>query len=111
VPVPLGAESHLLKLQRLQNRVLRTIANFPRRTSVHDLHVAFQFPYVYDFITKLCRQQAEMIQNYDNENLRNNGQGGAPHKKYKRLKLSCGHVYDRPSVSIAEVTLATTSRA
>jgi hypothetical protein len=27
-----GAESHLLKLQRLQNKVLRTIGNFPRRT-------------------------------------------------------------------------------
>jgi hypothetical protein len=26
------AESHLLKLQRLQNRVLRTIGKFPRRT-------------------------------------------------------------------------------
>jgi hypothetical protein len=43
-----AAESHLLKLQRLQNRVLRTIGNFPRRTTVRDLHVAFQIPYVYD---------------------------------------------------------------
>jgi hypothetical protein len=42
-----AAESHLLKLQRLQNRVLRTTGNFPRRTSVHDLRVAFQIPYVY----------------------------------------------------------------
>jgi hypothetical protein len=39
-----AAESHLLKLQRLQNRVLRTIRNFPRRTSVRDLHLAFQIP-------------------------------------------------------------------
>jgi hypothetical protein len=31
------AECHLLKLQRLQNRVLRTIGNFPRRTSVHEI--------------------------------------------------------------------------
>jgi hypothetical protein len=52
------AESHLLKLQHLQNRVLCTTGNFPRRTSVHDLPVAFQLPYVYDFIPKLCRQQA-----------------------------------------------------
>jgi hypothetical protein len=36
------AESHLLKLQRLQNKVLRTIGNFPRRTLVRDMHVAFQ---------------------------------------------------------------------
>jgi hypothetical protein len=28
------AESHLFKLQRLQNKVLHTIGNFPRRTSV-----------------------------------------------------------------------------
>jgi hypothetical protein len=47
-----AAESHLLKLQRLQNKVLRTIGSFPRRTSVRDIHVAFQIPYVYDFITK-----------------------------------------------------------
>jgi hypothetical protein len=36
-----AAESHLLKLQRLQNEVLRTIGNFPKRTSVRDMHVAF----------------------------------------------------------------------
>jgi hypothetical protein len=29
---------------------------------VYDLHVAFKVPYVYDLITKLCRQQAEVIQ-------------------------------------------------
>jgi hypothetical protein len=54
----------------LQNRVQHTIGNFPRCTSVRDLHVAFQIPYEYDFITKLCRQQAEVIQNHDNENVR-----------------------------------------
>jgi hypothetical protein len=31
------AESHPLKLQRLQNRVLRITGNFPRRTSVRDM--------------------------------------------------------------------------
>jgi hypothetical protein len=49
---------------------------------------------VYDYITKLCRQQAEVIQNHDNENVRNIGQGVARHRKYKRLKLGGGHVYD-----------------
>jgi hypothetical protein len=88
-----AAESHLLKLQRLQNRVLRIIGSFPRRKSVRDLHMAFQIPYVYDYITKLCRQQA-VIQNHDSENVRNIGQGEARHRKYKRLKLGCGHVYD-----------------
>jgi hypothetical protein len=85
-------------VQRLQNRVLRTTGNFPRRTSVRDLHATFQIPYVYDFITKLCRQQAGVIQNHDNENDRNIGQGEALHRKYRRLKLSGGHVYDRSSV-------------
>jgi hypothetical protein len=75
-----AAESHLLKLQRLQNRVLRTIGNHPRSTSVRDLRVAFKIPYVYDYITKLCRQQAEVIQNHDNENVRNIGQGEARQK-------------------------------
>jgi hypothetical protein len=65
-----AAESHLLKLQRLQNKVLRIIGSFPRRTSVRDIHVAFQILYVYDYITKLCRQQAEVIQNHENENVR-----------------------------------------
>jgi hypothetical protein len=83
-----ATESHLLKLQRLQNEVLRTIGTFPRRTSVRDMHVALQIPYVYDFITKTCRQQAEVIENHENENVRYIGQGEARHKKYKRLKLA-----------------------
>jgi hypothetical protein len=62
--------------------------------------MAFQIPYVYDYITKSCRQQAEVIQNHENENenVRNIGQGEAPHRKYKRLKLGGGHVYDCSSV-------------
>jgi hypothetical protein len=44
-----------------------TTGNFPRHTSVHDTHVGFQIPYVYDYITKLCRKQAEVIQNHENE--------------------------------------------
>jgi hypothetical protein len=47
-----AAESHLMKLQRLQNKVLRTIGNFPRLTSVRDMHMAYHFPYVYGYITK-----------------------------------------------------------
>jgi hypothetical protein len=74
-----AADTYLLKLQRLQNKVLSTIGNFPRR----ELHTAFNIPYVYDFITKLCRQQAEVILNRDNENVRNIGQGEARHRKYK----------------------------
>jgi hypothetical protein len=93
-----AAENHLLKLQRLQNKVLRTIGGFPRRTSVRDMHVAFQTPYVYDYITKSRRQQAEVIKNNENENVRYIGQDEARHRKYKRLQLGCDHVYDRSSV-------------
>jgi hypothetical protein len=100
-----------LKLQRLQNRVLRAIGKFPRSTSVRDLHVAFQIPYLYDYISKLCKQQAEIIQNHDNENVRNIEQGEARHRNYKRLKLGGGHVYDRSGVQNAVVAVAKISRA
>jgi hypothetical protein len=72
-----AAENHLLKLQCLQNKVFRTIDSFPRRTSVRDMHVAFQIPYIYDYITKSCRQQVEVIQNHENENVPCIGQGDA----------------------------------
>jgi hypothetical protein len=42
----LAADTYLLKLQRLQNKILRTTDNFPRRTPVCDLHTAFSRPYV-----------------------------------------------------------------
>jgi hypothetical protein len=58
-----------------------TIGNFPRRTSVRDMLMAFQIPYVYDYITKSCRLQAEVIQNHEKENVRSIGQGDAPHRK------------------------------
>jgi hypothetical protein len=90
--------TYLLKLQRLQNKVVRTIRSFPRRMSVRDMHMTFWIPYVYDYITKSCRQQAEVIQNHENENVRYIGQGKARHKKYKRLKLGGGRAYDRSSV-------------
>jgi hypothetical protein len=81
-PWEFAAETHLLKLQRLQNRALRTIDNLPRHTSV---------PYFYDYITKLYRRHAEIIHNHDNENVRNVGQGETPHKKYKRQLFHCNH--------------------
>jgi hypothetical protein len=66
-----AADSHLLKLQRLQNRVLRSIDKFPWRTPVRELHKAFSILYVYDYVTKLSRQQAEVIQNHENANVHN----------------------------------------
>jgi hypothetical protein len=43
----------------------------------------------------LSKQQAEVIQNHENVNVRNIGQGEAQHRKYKRLKLGGGQAYDR----------------
>jgi hypothetical protein len=93
-----AAETYLLKLQRLQNKVLRTIGNLQRRTLVREKHVAFQIPYVYDYITKLCRRRAEIVHNHENENVHNIGQGETPHRIHKSLKLGGGHLYNRSSV-------------
>jgi hypothetical protein len=43
------------------------------------------------------KQQAEVIQNHENENVRNIGQGEPRHRKYKRLKHGGGQAYDRSS--------------
>jgi hypothetical protein len=54
--VPEFAEdTHLMKLQLLQKKVLRTIGKFHRNIPIRDMHISFKIPYVYDFITKLCR--------------------------------------------------------
>jgi hypothetical protein len=62
---------------------------------VRDFHEAFNLPYIYNYIIKLCRQQADIIQNYEIEHVRGIGQGEARHRKYKKLKLGGGQVYDR----------------
>jgi hypothetical protein len=38
--------------------------------------------------------EQEVNQNHENKNVRYIGQGEALHRKYKRLKLGGGHVYD-----------------
>jgi hypothetical protein len=64
-------------------------------TSVHNLHIALNLPYVYDYITKLCRQQAEVIQNHGSEHIRGIGQGEFRRREYKAFKLGGGQAYDR----------------
>jgi hypothetical protein len=59
-----------------------------------ELHVAFKIAYIYDYITKLCRTQAEVILNIVNPNVCGIGLGEAMHRKYKRLKLGGGQAYD-----------------
>jgi predicted lipid carrier protein YhbT len=87
-----------MKLQRLQNRVLRAISNLDRLTPVRDLHFAFKISYVYDYITILCRKQAEVILNHENPNVLAIGEGEARHREHKRIKLGGGQVYDCSSV-------------
>jgi hypothetical protein len=82
----LVADTYTLKLQRLQYKVLRTIWKFPKWTSVRDLHTAFNFPY--DYVTNLCRRQAEVIQNHEKVHIRSIGQGEARHRQHKGLDLS-----------------------
>jgi hypothetical protein len=58
--------------------------------------LALKIPYVYDYVIKLCRKQAGVIQNYQNSNVHATGQGEAMHRKLKRLtsKLGGGQTYD-----------------
>jgi hypothetical protein len=53
-------DAHLLNLQRLQNRVVRATGKLDRCASVRELRMAFKLPYVYGYITNLCRTQAEV---------------------------------------------------
>jgi hypothetical protein len=69
------ADTYPLELQRLQNKSLSTTGTFPGRTPVRELHVAFHAPYIYDYITKLWKQRAEIIQNHGNINVSDIGKG------------------------------------
>jgi hypothetical protein len=51
-----AAGSHLLKLQLLQHKVLRTIGNIPRRTQSCDLHAAFKIQYLKIFCYKSIQE-------------------------------------------------------
>jgi hypothetical protein len=84
-----------LKVQRLQSRIFSAIGNLDRRTPVRGFHVALKIPYVYYYISKLYRTQAEVILNHINPNVRGTGQGGARHMEYKKLQLGGGPSCDR----------------
>jgi hypothetical protein len=93
----LASDTYPLTLQRLQKKILSTIGNFTRCTPVRDMHTGFNLPYVYDYIRKLCRKQAEVIRNYGNEHVRGTGQSEARHRTYKKLKPGGGQAFDRSS--------------
>jgi hypothetical protein len=71
---------------------------FPGCTPVRDLHTAFNLSlYIHNYITKLCRRQAEVIQDHENQHVRSTREGEAIYRKYKRLKIGVGQPYDRSS--------------
>jgi hypothetical protein len=47
--------------------------------------MAFKIPYLHDFVTKLCMQQATVTINHENVNIRNTDQGEAQQKKDKAI--------------------------
>jgi hypothetical protein len=55
-----AANTHLLKLQRLQNKFLRTSGNFSRRTPVRELRKAFNISYIYNYITELSGNKQKL---------------------------------------------------
>jgi hypothetical protein len=54
--------------------------------------MAFKIPHLYDFVRKLCREQAIVVVSHENVNI---SQGEAQHRKYKGLKLGGGQAYYR----------------
>jgi hypothetical protein len=79
-----AADTRLLKLQRLQSRVLRASDNFDSRTPVRELNESFKMPYVIDYMTKLCIKQVEVIQYHQNENVRGIRQKETIYRKSNR---------------------------
>jgi hypothetical protein len=98
-----AAETHILKFYACKTGFSAQLAIF--QGAHRDMHMALQIPYVYDYITKICRKQAKIIKNHKTENVCNTEQGETPHRKYKRLKHGGGHVYCRGSVNYYNFSL------
>jgi predicted dithiol-disulfide oxidoreductase (DUF899 family) len=79
-----AADTHLMKLQHLQNKILHIISN--SRTPARKMQKTFRILHINYYKTKLCRQRAEAIQNHENANVHNIGQGEAQRRKHKKLK-------------------------
>jgi hypothetical protein len=71
------------------------------------LAVAFKIIYVFEYITKLLRTQTEVIPNHVHPNVRDT-EGEAMQRKYKRLNLGGGQIYDRSAVTAVSQELHTT---
>jgi hypothetical protein len=86
-----------MKLQRLQNKVLRTIGKFPRNTAIRGMHIFLQIPCVYDFITKLCNNKPKSFNITRIYMIAILGKEKPDIENIKRLKLGGGQAYDRLS--------------
>jgi hypothetical protein len=53
------------------------------------MHLAFRIPYMDDYVIKLCKQEAQVIQKHENVHIPNIGQGEARHRKDVGLILGC----------------------
>jgi hypothetical protein len=86
----LAADTYLLKLQHMQNKVCAPLEIFQ---GAHRSAICIQlsiFCYVYNYITKLCRWQTEVIQNRENEHADGIKQDEARHGKYSYKRLNLG---------------------
>jgi hypothetical protein len=70
-----ATDTLLMKLQRLQNNVLRTTDN--RNTPWYAY--GFSISAVYDYIIKLCMPQSQVIRSHENVNVCNSVQDKARH--------------------------------
>jgi hypothetical protein len=84
----------LPKLQCLQNKVPRTIGNLPSRIPTRDLNVASKTPYLFGFITKMCRQQAAVTLNHENVNIH----------KFASVRLNKGSIKCSRLVAVRHMT-------
>jgi predicted transcriptional regulator len=83
--------THVSELQVITALSLTsTFLQITTRLSLFLACCVLNLPYVYDYITKLCRQQAEVTQNHENELVHCTEEGEATHRKYERLKLGGG---------------------
>jgi hypothetical protein len=59
--------------------------------------MAFEISYLYDYITKPCRQNAQVTQKHENAYVGNTGQYEVRHTNYKLLEIGGGKAYGRLS--------------
>jgi hypothetical protein len=79
----LAADTYLLKLQRLQNKVLRPIGNFPKVHTGPRFAHSFQRSVCISLHNKIVHATSRSHANHENEHVRGIGHGEARHRKYK----------------------------